>query len=452
MFLRKHLFFLSLFVIALAIWLSASVVLRNGACLEMPAIREEGDASLLSAIEITGSMTDPYHLDASFVQQFTAGGQPFGILSASQKPLSVRQLAYLDRSDHSNGLSSFRGHEHTYRLSSGNLIIRGQTDILAIERYGHDYQAHSVVQLPVTARIPGNAYNAWEVSASLVTSPFAETGGLTYLIIPADSRTRGSSTLFRVDKWSQWPGNRDVETVLADAGATYTALADIPLNEGMSLCGLYAYGQELILIASESVMDTADNGSTFERGRFLLIYRYALDGRLLHQDRFTADFNRIQDASLNGDTLTLVTNGQALTAHVFSLGSRTTFWGQVDLKYDSNVMMLGHLPFSFRLVAGKLYQAAAIIQNPVVREDGWSATYADGTITEGSANWGVRVQRQAILIVVYEADGTCLYRGYHDPGLNQDLAYRRNPAWHPANSESLRERSIIRIDIRPATT
>ncbi|MDW7656255.1 MAG: hypothetical protein SCM11_03665 [Bacillota bacterium] len=450
MFLNKHLFLLTLLVISLSLWLSATAVLRNGTDLSLLTIREDGDASLLSSIVMTGDMTDPNQMDASFVQRFTVGGQPFGVLSTVQEPLSVRQLAYLDRNDHSNGLSSFRGNLHTYRLVSGNMMIRGQSDILTIERYGHDYQAHTVVQLPVTARIPGRAYNAWEVSDSLVTSPFAEIDGLTYLIIPADSRVRGTSTLFRIESWSKWPGDRDIETVLANADNVYTALADIPLNEGMNLCGLYAYGQELILIASESVT-SYENGRAVEEGRFLLINRYSLDGRLLHQDRFAADFYRIQDACLAGDTLTLVTNGQSLSAHVFTLGSRTIRWGQVDLQYDNNVMMLGHLPFSFRLVGGKLYQAATIIQNPVVREDEWSASYADGTIMESHSNWGVRVQRQAILTAVYEADGTCLYRGYHDPGLNQDLAYKRSPAWHPANSESLSERNIIRIDISPAT-
>lgn len=449
--LRKHLFVLSLLVTGLSVWLSASAVLRNGSDLSLQTIREEGDSSLLTAITLSGDMTDPYHLEASFVQQFTAGGQPFDILSAAQKTLSVRQLAFLDRSDHSNGLSSFRGKQHIWRLVSGNLFVRGQTDILTIERYGHDYQGHSVVSLPVSARIPGRAYNAWEVSDSLVTSPFAETGGRTYLIIPADSRMKGSSTLFRIDNWHKWPGDRDIDTVLANAGVSYTALAEIPLIEGMSLCGLYAYGQELVLIASESVRETVENGSTVERGHFLLINRYALDGRLLHQDRFAASFNRIQDASLHGDTLTLVTNGQSLVAHVFTLDNRTTRWGQVDLQYDSNVMMLGHLPFSFRLVADKLYQAATIVQNPVVREDSWSAAYADGTIEEGRSNWGVRLQRQAILVAVYEADGACLYKGYLDPGLNQDIAYKRNPAWHPANSASLRERSMIRLEISPAT-
>lgn len=445
--MRRHMLLLTVCLLIAALFWMYHLIWQDGEDIAVSELLAEGDPQVFADIGFLCSISEQSTAQPAFVQQIEFGGENLDRLQTRQRLLTARQAAYLPRQD--NSISQFfNGSKYIYHIGSGAAYPAAQGQYMQIRRNARDYAGSAeIIHLPVETTIPGRGYNAWEAIYSMAVSPIVELEQCQYLVTPADNRFNGKASIYRINRWKKEGGQKqvDYDIVTAEENDLYEILAYIELEEKTDIAGLFLHGQTLVVIGAEYKTAVDEQGREMLAGDNLFINRYDLDGRMIDSIRQHANFMRLQNACLQADTLTLITNGEKQLANVFLLGDEITYWNCVDLEFDaSSFNFLSHRPFSFRVINDKLYMAAAVDLRPQLMEDQYTIKYADGTILKsGYPAWS----RSAVKLAAYAQDGSALYQGYIDVDLNQDLYYKQNPAYNAMSEPSLPERTIVNLTI-----
>lgn len=447
--MKRHIFILTVCLLAVMLGWSYRSIVRAGENIKPEIIMSSGDSSLFADVRVSCQISDQTRWEASFWQQIDFGGENLGLLHSEQRRLSARQAALLPRDNSISSSIRLRGSEYIYSFASGSYASTGSGDYMTIRRYALDNsESNRAVHLPVRAAIPGRGYNSWEAIFSFAAPPLVETEDGQYLIVPVDYRFRGYADIIRINRWKDERklGLIDYESVRSEENDVYEIIASIDLSEMTNIGGIFLHGRQLLVIGAEMAEIEADSGQQSIRGKNIFIKRYDLQGRLVDSIYREMSFSSLQNILLDGDTLTILTGGEAIGADVFLIGESLTYWGGADLINDQGLRIWhNYLPTSFQVIDNKLYMASSAYLIPQLQEDGYTVKYIDGLeLKSGYPFW----DRQAIFLAVADRDGRFLYHGLYDIGINQDQYYKQNPEFNPRTDASLPERTIISLTIR----
>lgn len=413
----------ALLLVFLLLWLPAQ--LTGSSPLEVRQLHIRGDADLFDRVTVQGQLVGRTGLSSQlFAQVFSIRpGLGSQSLEAEIWLLSQHERAVLAERD----MQSWYLIAHPsgqYALSG---VTRDDQTFLRITRQDETGHRQSFAQLPVDLKTDSSqvfhhfqTYDPWYAHVSDLKQVLAwATDGTLYGIAPAGEAERGTSCLFRIERWLS-----EKELARSDAPDSATVLADLPLDGGLLPLALLADGDGLVLVRGQRHSD--DKGRLIDGYTGLSVTRYDFEGQAGCELAVATEFYNVQAVRLTGDTLSVVTGGAALTVHAFQLdGDPKTparHWGSVALPQD-DTSFHGEIR-DVLIVDDELFLLDLAWFRPVLAADNLAVSWADGTVLR-DVPWVYleRAQfmgRQDLRLSVLDKTGTLLAQALLDIGLNDD--------------------------------
>lgn len=411
----------------LLLWLPARLTASSPLLIQ--PLQVQGDESLFDKVTVQGQLVGRTGRSSQlFAQVFSI--RP-GLESQTPKA-GIRLL-----SQHDQAVLSERDYQSWYliahpsgRYTVGSVTRDGQA-YLRVTRQDETGRRQRFAQLPVDLRTDSSQvfhhfqiYDPWYARVSDLKQVLAWTpDGRLYGVAPAGEAERGTSCLFRVERFLS---EREIDQ--PDTPASATVLAELPLDGGLLPLALLADPEGLVLVRGQRRSD--ELGKRLDGYTGLTVTRFGLDGQVGSQLAIEADFYNVQSVRLTGETLAVVTGGDALTVHAFQLGgdpnTPARHWGSVALTRED---MVPHAEIrDVRIIDDRLYLLQLAWFQPVLAADNLSVSWADGTVLR-DVPWiylerAQTMGRQDLRLSVLDRSGTCLAQTVLDIGLNDDLRQR----------------------------
>lgn len=427
-FWKTRVLVLALIILGLVVWVGLAVE-RDGRALVMDLLHEEGDASVLNGIRMSGVLFDR-DARTPFAQGFEATGPGLRIEEAWQR--RIKRTEYRNSTYFGLGKPLLTD-RYEYRLQvkaqPGETMIQS----ILVTRNSETGGSQKAILEGAFGKGVLDSLNHMNLSTSAVL----EDGDSTYILLPLDNRS--DSWIYRIDAWGP-----DRDRVEPD-DPQVEPLAVVPRTLGNRIAGFFLDGDTLMIVAAEDsryASGTIESASVDER---VLLYRFGTDGSPVDQAVLPTGEGTLADAAC-ADGMLFVTMSRPAgglesgtgncEVCVFSLGAKPERWGEIPLDNLYIPVDTGSLESRdrvYRVIDGRLVFALSgkLIPAPLVGGMEWE--YPDGLRVVDN---GERPpDRQAIQLLVYEQSGEQAYRGLFDPGLSQDYqlpgecAYRRTERW-----------------------
>ncbi|NLO35068.1 MAG: hypothetical protein GX112_01785 [Clostridiaceae bacterium] len=417
----------ALLLVFLLAWLPAR--LTGSSLLLVQQLHVQGDAALLDRVTVQGQLVGRTgRASQLFAQVFSIRpGLAGQTLEAEIRLLSSHEQVVLRERD----WQSWYLIAHPSGQYTVGSATRDDQTYLRVTRQDDTGRRQRFAQLPVDLRTDPSlvshyfqTYDPWYARVSDLKQVLAwAADGRLYGIAPAGEAERGTSCLFRVERWLS-----EKEIDRSDAPDSATVLAELPLDTDLFPLALLADSEGLVLVRGQRRSN--EQGKRLDGYTGITVTRFGLDGQVGSLLAVAAEFYNVQAVRLTGDTLSVVTGGDALTVHVFQLdGAPETparHWGSVALTREDTVP---HAELrDVRVVDNQLYLLHLDWLRPVLAADNLSVSWADGTVLR-DVPWvylerAQTMGRQDLRLSVLDRNGTFLAQTLLDIGLNDDLRQR----------------------------
>ncbi len=417
----------ALLLVFLLAWLPARLTASSP--LQVQQMQVQGDESLFDRVAVQGQLVGRTGRSSQLFAQVISirPGLAGQALDAEIRLLSQHDRAVLSERDWQSWYSIAHP-SGRYALDS---MTREDQAYLRVTRQDETGRGQRFAQLPVDLRTDSSQvfhhfqiYDPWYARVSDLKQVLAwAPDGRLYGIAPAGEAERGTSCLFRVERWLS---EREIDQ--PDAPDSAAVLAELPLDGGLLPLALLADPEGLVMVRGQRRSD--DKGQILDGYTGLSVTRFGFDGQVGSQLDVSADFYNVQAVRLTGATLAVVTGGDALTVHAFQLGGDPStparHWGSVALTREDTVP---HAEIKdIRIIDDRLYVLQLAWFQPVLAADNLSVSWADGTVLR-DVPWvylerAQTMGRQDLRLSVLDREGTVLARTLLDIGLNDDLRQR----------------------------